>query len=173
MAQEEASGRAAELWSDERQIGAWPLNQKRTSQMRIAEALRPALPAPADAAVIATSMAGLVSYWDRNAARLYGWSAREALGRNIVELTPAAQSRDEAAEIMRSLQAGSAWEGEIVLRRKGGRLLRAFVLDVPVEIECSGGGGIVGVSLPADRGEEIRCARREIVAELERRLAAA
>jgi PAS domain S-box-containing protein len=133
----------------------------------LAQRLASPLPAPADAAVIATDMAGRVVHWSSRAADLYGWTAQEALGRDVVELTPAVQSRQEATAIMVALQAGRSWEGEIVLRRKGGAPFRAWVADFPV-----GGQGIeaiVGVSLPVDRGAEIRKARAAIEAELGRR----
>lgn len=170
VAQEEAHGRAAELWNGERRIGAWAVARERTAAARrIAELLAEPLPVPAGAAVIATSPLGLVLHWDRNAVALYGWSGREALGRGIVDLTPATQSRIEAAEVMRALQAGQTWAGEIVLRRKDGGLFRAFVLDVPVDGAPGRPGGIVGVSLPETRAREILQARTAIEDELARR----
>lgn len=171
IAQEEARGRAAELWSGERRIAVWPMSRERRGQNELAASLREPLPVPQGAAVIATSLAGLVCHWDRNAARLYGWSASEALGRNIVEVTPAIQSRLEAAEVMRCLQAGQSWAGEMVLRRKDGRPFRAFILDVPLAPAGARGGGIVGISLPVEASDAVRAARDAIELELERRFA--
>ena len=37
-------------------------------------------------AVIATDLSGRVLYWNRFAETLYGWSAEEAVGRDVMEL---------------------------------------------------------------------------------------
>ncbi|HEX6858580.1 MAG TPA: PAS domain-containing protein [Caulobacteraceae bacterium] len=105
----------------------------------------------AGAALIATAHDGTVVYWNAAATRLYGWDAEEALGRNVVELTPALQSREEALDIMRRLQRGESWEGEIILRRRDGTPFKAFVADVPVVAE----GVIVGASEVASRREAV------------------
>jgi PAS domain S-box-containing protein len=44
-------------------------------------------------AVFAADLSGRVIYWNRLAENLYGWKAKEALGRNILELTPSDDSR--------------------------------------------------------------------------------
>ena len=50
-------------------------------------------PLPAvDQAVIATTPEGIVVAWNPNAETLYGWTAAEAIGRSIVELTPSEQA---------------------------------------------------------------------------------
>lgn len=109
------------------------------------------------AAVMATTHEGAVVYWNEAATRLYGWAADEALGRNVMEVTPALQAREEAEAIMRGLQRGEPWEGEIVLRRRDGTPFRAFVANLPFE----GPGGerlIVGASAPAARRRGVRAA---------------
>lgn len=105
------------------------------------------------AAIIATTPEGDVTYWSPRAARLYGWAVEEALGRNILDLTPALQSRTEAESIMDRLRAGNPWEGEIVLRHKSGTPFSAYVFDLPIGHLSDGDGAIVGVSVAArDRG---------------------
>src|SRR5919206_294121 len=39
-------------------------------------------------AVIATDLGGRITYWNHFAERLYGWPATEAVGRDIIEVTP-------------------------------------------------------------------------------------
>ncbi|MDP9458074.1 MAG: PAS domain-containing protein, partial [Actinomycetota bacterium] len=41
-------------------------------------------------ALIATDPLGKILYWNRAAEELYGWSAGEAMGRSVVELTSSA-----------------------------------------------------------------------------------
>src|SRR6478672_2056789 len=50
-------------------------------------------------AVIATDLEGTIIYWNSFAEGLFGWSASEALNANIMDITPAASLRDQAAEI--------------------------------------------------------------------------
>ena len=40
-------------------------------------------------AVIVTDLDGTIVYWNRFAETLYGWSAPEVIGRNILDITPA------------------------------------------------------------------------------------
>jgi PAS domain S-box-containing protein len=47
-------------------------------------------------AVIATDPSGVVLYWNHFAEGLYGWTAEEAVGRNILELTPAEEDLRDA-----------------------------------------------------------------------------
>ncbi len=97
-------------------------------------------------AVIATDMAGKVIYWNKAAEKIYGWTNEEALGRNIVELTPAQQTKEEATEIMQRLMEGDSWSGEFLVQRKDGTVFMAFVADSPVYNEQGVVSAIIGVS---------------------------
>ena len=83
-------------------------------------------------AVVATDTGGTVIYWNSAAERLYGWTAQEAVGRSVVELTPAPQSVEEATQIFAELAAGRSWEGEFVVRHRDGTAFPAHVTDTPV-----------------------------------------
>ena len=78
-------------------------------------------------AVIATDVDGVVVYWNRAAEELYGWSAEEAVGRKVEELTVPEVSRAAAGEIMDALRDGTTWSGGFPVRRKDGTVF-------PVEI---------------------------------------
>ena len=58
------------------------------------------------AGLIATNVAGQIIYWNRVAEELYGWSASEVLGHNILEITGPPDNEQEAAEIMSMLRGG-------------------------------------------------------------------
>lgn len=83
-------------------------------------------------AVIATDVGGIVIYWNHAAERLYGWTAQEAVGQPIFELTPAPQSEEEATTIFAELTAGRSWSGEFVVRHRDGRNFPVHVTDTPV-----------------------------------------
>lgn len=113
-------------------------------------------------AVIATTLEGRVVYWNDTAARIYGWSAGEVLGRDILDVTPTAISRDTAAEIMHSLRAGRSWSGQFPVRRSDGAEFIAEVRDIPVQDPRGELIGVVGVSVPAEhRGNRLPPFRRQ------------
>ena len=93
-------------------------------------------------AVIITSPDGVVVTWSPYAETLYGWTAAEALGRSILELTPSPDAADQAAEVIQHLRAGETWSGEFPVRRKDGTSFVAFVTDTAV---CDDNGEIVAI----------------------------
>ena len=98
-------------------------------------------------AVIATDLEGTIIYWNFFAEGLFGWSASEALNASIMDITPAASLRDQAAEIFSSLQQGQSWSGEFVVRRRDGTEFPAFVTDSPIFNDEGELIGMVGVSV--------------------------
>jgi PAS domain S-box-containing protein len=97
-------------------------------------------------AVIATDLDGVVIYWNQFAQRLYGWSAVEAVGRNITELTTPEINQEQAAKIMAQLRAGQSWSGEFMVQNKNGATFPAHVTNSPVNDKGTI-IGIVGVSI--------------------------
>ena len=77
---------------------------------------------------------------------MYGWSAKEAMGRAIVEVTPSEEMVERAEEIMAEILAGRSWSGEFMVRRKDGSIFPALVTDTPVHDEQGNLVAIVGVS---------------------------
>lgn len=81
-------------------------------------------------AVIATDLAGTVTYWNKFAEQLYGWSAHEVMGRNLLEATTTSTDPDEpGADNASALFAEGKWEGEVVLHRKDGSSFPAWSSD--------------------------------------------
>jgi PAS domain S-box-containing protein len=98
-------------------------------------------------AVIATDLDGTVIYWNSFAEKLFGWPAAEALNANIMDITPAASLRDQAAEIFSSLKQGQSWSGEFVVKRRDGTEFPALVTDSPIFDDEGELIGMVGVSV--------------------------
>lgn len=72
-------------------------------------------------AMIMEDLENVVTYWNRGAEEIYGWSREEAVGRNIRELIYAdpADFEAPAAALLRDGQ----WRGEMVQQAKDGRVL--------------------------------------------------
>lgn len=110
-------------------------------------------------AVIATDLDGTIVYWNSFAESLYGWSATEAVGSNILEITPADTQREQAQEILSRLKQGRSWSGEFLVRRKDGYVFPVMVTDSPILDEQGKLFGMVGVSVDISerkRAEEER-----------------
>ena len=112
--------------------------------------------------VIATDIEGKVIYWNRAAEGLYGWTAGEALGRKLRDLTLIEELVEDADEVDSELRAGRTWSGEVLLRRKDGSHVPVFGTATPIFDERGNLEGMIGVS--ADISE-----RKALEAELERR----
>ena len=97
------------------------------------------------AAVIATDAAGRILYWNEPAARLYGWTADEVLGRNVLDVTPTRRSGDAAAEIMEDMRTGTEWSGEFIVRDRHGSPMLVHVRNSVIRV-ADVVAGFVGIS---------------------------
>ena len=123
-------------------------------------------------AVIATDLEGRITYWNRSAQDLYGFSAEETMGRFVVDVIPSEAYRELAEQIMLQLRAGRSWSGEFEVRRKDGTTFPAMVTDTPVRDEQGNLVGIIGISTDiterklAEQEIERRTHQQAVVAEL-------
>src|SRR5258705_6185262 len=118
-------------------------------------------------AVIATDLEGTIVYWNSFAEQLYGWSSAEALGANVLEITPADAMLEQAAEIRTPLTAGKSCSGEFLVRRKDGTVFPAMVTDSPIFSDQGELIGIVGVSVDISQRKQSE-AEREVLHQSER-----
>lgn len=121
-------------------------------------------------AVISTDAAGVVTYWNPSAERLYGWTADEAIGRRVSELTVPVEANESAASIMATVMNEGRWEGRFTTRAKDGRTFP--VVTTLSRMDGPGGtpAGIVAIS--ADDSERVRHEedRRALMADLTERV---
>ncbi len=106
----------------------------------------PLLHALPDAAIL-TDPNGVVSGWNDAAARLFGWTAAEMIGRPLIERFPPA-ARAEVSEHLRFLAAGGEWDGEFEDYRKDGSRVWIEAHVHPVRDNADRVTGILGVSRP-------------------------
>jgi PAS domain S-box-containing protein len=118
-------------------------------------------------AVIVTDPDGTIRSWNRFAEQLYGWRSTEVMGRNILDVTPASTSREQASEIMERLQAGESWSGEFSVRRRDGTSFVVHVTDTPVFDAAGELSGIVGVSYDATLRRQAQDELRRQAADLD------
>jgi PAS domain S-box-containing protein len=99
--------------------------------------------------VIMTDLDGRITFWNEAAEKLYGWRGDEVIGRNILEVTPTADSAADAKDIISRLKAGERWVGDFQVRHKDGHWFLANVVTAPVYDHSGTLMNIMGVSQPA------------------------
>jgi PAS domain S-box-containing protein len=123
-----------------------------------------------NAAIIMTDIAGIITYWNPYAERLYGWTSKEVVGQTIMSITVGSESAEQAAQHMASLHAGNSWSGEFSVRCKNGEFLPALVTLSPLFDEVGETSGIVGISQDLRERKQAEDKLHEARAELERRV---
>jgi PAS domain S-box-containing protein len=97
-------------------------------------------------AVIGTDLDGSVTYWNRAAEELYGWSAEEVIGSPMPDLMPADPMPARTEQAMAFFGRDESWTGEIEAHRKDGATFPALVTNAPIRDESGDLVGVVGVS---------------------------
>ncbi len=97
-------------------------------------------------AVIATTLDGTITYWNKAAELLYGWPAAEATGRNILQTIVPESSVHNAEVILNALAQGATWSGEFLVRRRDGTTFPAMVSNSPISDQNGNLVGVIGIS---------------------------
>lgn len=121
------------------------------------EALRARLAAIVDSsddAIVSKTLDGVITSWNRAAERMFGYSAAEAVGRDIFLIIPA-DRREEEADVLRRLRQGQKIDHfETVRQTKDGRLIPISLTVSPIR---DAKGTIIGASKVArDITERVR-----------------
>lgn len=125
---------------------------------------------PWTVAVIVTDLNGIVTHWNYYAEKVYGWTASEALGTPIGDLTVGPVTHETADAIMDRLRRGWHWSGTFEARRRDGDLMAIHILNAPV---VDGDGvpvAIIGISREASDQLERSLAELAEMRELAGRL---
>lgn len=93
------------------------VTERRQAEDRLRE--QAALLDHAQDAILVRDLTHRITYWNKSAERIYGWSAEETIGRRIQDLFDPDPVRFQQAH-ERTLQSGE-WFGEILQRTKEGR----------------------------------------------------
>jgi PAS domain S-box-containing protein len=136
-----------------------------SEQKRAAEEIRfqAGLLDAVDQAVVATDITGVITYWNRFAERLYGWSLPEVIGRNILDITPIQGAPRATAEMESRWQRGVGWTGEYLMQHRRGTTFPVLVTNSPIHNSQGALIGVVQVSIDITE-------RKRAEEELERRV---
>lgn len=117
--------------------------ERLTDQAHVREHLHAAIVESSADGILSTTPDGVLTAWNPAAARIYGYSAAEALGANISFIVPA-DRLDELNEIHRRVRAGERVEQRETVRiTKDGRRVDVALTISPV---LSRDGEVIGMS---------------------------
>lgn len=110
-----------------------------------------------DDAIISKDLNGIITSWNKGAEKLFGYTAREAIGRSVTMLMPPDRTSEEEGVLRRIRRGESIEHYETVRQVKDGRLIDIALTVSPV---INDRGEVVGASKIArditgrKRGEE-------------------
>ena len=108
-----------------------------------AAALHTAIVESSQDAIVSKTLDGIILSWNAGAQRLFGWSAKEAVGRSIGLIIPPGRE-DEEVDFLQRVRRGERIEHfETVRRRKDGR---EIVISLTLSPVLDASGRIVGAS---------------------------
>lgn len=94
--------------------------------------------------IIAIDRQERITYWNSYASKFYGYSAEEALGQRIQDVT--ARGSDGSRQILDVVWRGETWTGEFPVAHRDGSSIPARVRLFPVYDGTGDVTGIIGVS---------------------------
>ena len=100
-----------------------------------------------DAAVVATDVHGRVTHWNRGAESVYGWTAEEAIGRHVTELTISEPDFASFDAVRQGSPDLGSWESEFEVHTKDGRRFPAYVRSARLVDDQLLPAGFVSVSV--------------------------
>jgi diguanylate cyclase (GGDEF)-like protein/PAS domain S-box-containing protein len=83
-------------------------------------------------AVIVKDLNAVVTYWNREATALYGFSEQEAVGRTLRELHAAELSEAEYARVLERVRAGKPTSSFAERRKRNGEVIRVALKTAPL-----------------------------------------
>jgi PAS domain S-box-containing protein len=110
-------------------------------------------------AILSKTLDGVITSWNAAAERLYGYTAEEVVGREILVIVPA-ELHGQVEEILARLREGSGgFRGETVRVRKDGSRVDVAVTVSPIR---NSAGEVIGGSTIARDITEIKRAKEEL-----------
>ncbi|TMH67365.1 MAG: PAS domain S-box protein, partial [Betaproteobacteria bacterium] len=83
-------------------------------------------------AIIVKDMDAVVTFWNREASSLYGFSAEEAIGRPLRALHAADLSEADYAKVLTRIRAGKPTSFTTERRKKNGEVVRVAIKTTPL-----------------------------------------
>jgi len=118
-------------------------------------------------AVVGCKLDNTITYWNQAAVELYGWTEKEALGKQYYDLVPTNLTSEMAEEIQTALRRGDNWNGDMVFRNKDQEKLQVLGTVAPLQDETGAVTGWIGIAadLSEHKQVEVELRKRESILE--------
>jgi PAS domain S-box-containing protein len=110
-------------------------------------------------AILTATLDGVITFWNASAARMYGYSAEETIGRPMTMLAPAGRSGEMSALLARISRGETIEHYETLRKTRAGKLLDVDVTLNPIRTSA---GAIIGVCKSARDISGHKRAEREL-----------
>jgi PAS domain S-box-containing protein len=158
--------RTAELERTTHQLKAEAEARTRAEEAsRVSRELLEQIVQSSDDAIISKSVDGLITSWNRGAEKLFGYSAREAIGQPVLMLFPPERAAEER-EILARISRGERVEHFETVRVRADK--SRIEISATISPITDGHGRIVGASKIARDITERKLQERRLGAQLER-----
>jgi PAS domain S-box-containing protein len=128
-------------------------------QAHTAQAYLASIIESSDDAIVAKTLQGVITSWNKAAERMFGYSAVEAIGKQVYLIIPP-ERHSEESEILARLQRGERIDHyETIRRRKDGTLINVSLTVSPIR---DASGNIIGASKVARDITERKRAEAEL-----------
>lgn len=117
-------------------------------------------------AVVVTDREGVISYWNKGATELFGWTTEERVGRHLAERLPEA-ARPEFEQIMQAAAAQGEWTGEFEDYRKDGSRLWISARVAPFTDGTGQPAGLIGVCHDVTHQKQVEAERQRLISVIE------
>ena len=97
--------------------------------------------------VVSTDLDGIVTSWNKGAENLFGYSAKEAIGKPVSFVYPEEQLEHLQQQVIAPLKEKGAHETEVTMRRKDGSAFQAILSLSMLYDEAGMPEGMIGYSL--------------------------
>jgi PAS domain S-box-containing protein len=109
-------------------------------------------------AIVVTDAEGLLIGWNTQAARLFGWTAAEVVGRPVREIVSPATPDAAAHDVLATIERGEVWRGDVSVVRRDGDVIRISTAVAPLRDAL---GVVVGAVGASDDVTELRLAQQQ------------
>jgi PAS domain S-box-containing protein len=136
VVERDESGNIASVLESNRDISE--IKRAQEAQNRLA-----AIVESSDDAIVSKDLDGIITSWNRAAEQMFGYSAKEAIGRNITLIVPSDRLEEESDILIRLRRGERVDHFETVRRQKDGTLFEISVTISPIK---NSQGRIIGAS---------------------------
>ena len=96
--------------------------------------------------VIMVDNHNIITYWNKASETLYGWSAEEAIGKDLSEIMTHHNLQSRSYDIRKCIKNGKSWSRETIVTKKDGSSIPTHVTHTPL-LDVNGIlTGIIGIS---------------------------